>query len=163
MADTDENEAEVGRTPSDLRHVDDTLAFLDSRGPRHLLSGTHLTWVNDAEARKTDPGRFSVTRDHDVIRTWAEGLHGKPAILKSGAGGNVAEALRFQVTDRLRSEYQTTSWEEWFGYFDRADLVFIFQERADDGSVSDVFRIAPAAVVKSGSGAGGTAGLKTPR
>lgn len=148
MADTDQNEADIGRSASDLRHVDDTLAFVDSRAPRRLPPGTHLVWMQDANARTTEPGQFFVTQDHGVIRTWAEALHGKPALLKSGAGGDVAEALRFQVTDKRQSEYRTVGWDEWFDYFDRNDLVFIFQERTADGAVSDLFRIAPAVAVR---------------
>jgi hypothetical protein len=149
MADTDQNETDVGRSLTDLRHVDDTLAFIDSRQPRQIEASTPLVWMNDANQRTTVPGQYFVTRDHDVIRTWAEGLHGKPAMLKSRAGGDVAEALRFQVTDKRRSEYDVVTWDEWFRAFDGADLVFIFQERADDGAVSDLFRIAPAATIRS--------------
>jgi hypothetical protein len=144
MADTDENEADVGRHANDLRHVDDTLAFVDSRSPLKLIRTTQLKWVDRVEQRTTEPGQFFVTRNHEVIESWAVQLHGKPAMLKSRAGGDATEMLRFQVTDRRQSEYDLVSWNEWFQVFDRADLVFIFQERADDGSVSDLFRLLPA-------------------
>lgn len=151
MADTDQNEAMVGRSLTDMRHADDTLAFIDSRHPDQIQPGAPLVWMNQAGQHTTEPGTLFVTRDHEVIRTWANSRHAQPALLKSRAGGDPAEALRFQVSHRRQSEYDVVSWDEWFSVLDGNDLVFIFQERTHDGGISDLFRIAPAVTVRSPS------------
>ena len=79
------------------------------------------------------------TRDHDVIRTWAESRGGTPADV-AGTGDKGAGVLRiaFDETggrdedDRL----EDVGWDAFFATFDDSDVDFLYQERTSDGSVS---------------------------
>ena len=74
------------------------------------------------------------TRDHDVIRTWAESRGGAPADVEGTGDGGGAGVLRieFRYGDRL----EDVGWEAFFATFDDSDVDFLYQERTSDGSVS---------------------------
>ena len=85
-------------------------------------------------------GRSLVTRDHDVIRQWAEDRNGTPATVEGTEHGDHLGVLRIDFgrdNDRLRH----VDWEEWFETFDERRLNFIYQEHRSDGSTSTFFRL----------------------
>jgi hypothetical protein len=73
------------------------------------------------------------TRDHDVIRKWAEKRSGHPARVKG--------------TDILRIDFrepeptlEQISWDQFFEIFDESDLDFLYQDKTADGKTSRFFK-----------------------
>lgn len=76
------------------------------------------------------------TRDHDVIRTWAEQRGGRPAAAAgTGDGGDGAGVLRIEFRDDSGS-LEDVDWDAFFRTFDDSDVDFLYQERTSDGSTS---------------------------
>lgn len=138
----------IDPNPAAMRHADDTLAFVDSADSPKLPPTAQARWIADANQERGQPGELLATRDHETIQVWAETRNGKPALLKAADRANPMEALRFQVTERLESEYEVVSWEEWLGLFDRANLVFVYQDLTTNGEPSDLFRLLPQRAVE---------------
>jgi hypothetical protein len=74
------------------------------------------------------------TRDHDVIRTWAESRGGTPADVQ-GTGDKGAGVLRIEFRDE-GDRLEDVGWDAFFATFDDSDVDFLYQERTSDGSVS---------------------------
>ena len=74
------------------------------------------------------------TRDHDVIRTWAESRGGTPADV-AGTGDKGAGVLRIEFRDE-GDRLEDVGWDAFFTTFDDSDVDFLYQERTSDGSVS---------------------------
>jgi hypothetical protein len=74
------------------------------------------------------------TRDHDVIRTWAESRGGTPADV-AGTGDKGAGVLRIEFRDE-GDRLEDVGWDAFFATFDDSDVDFLYQERTSDGSVS---------------------------
>jgi hypothetical protein len=74
------------------------------------------------------------TRDHDVIRTWAESRGGTPADVE-GTGDKGAGVLRIEFRDE-DGRLEDVGWDAFFATFDDSDVDFLYQERTSDGSVS---------------------------
>lgn len=74
------------------------------------------------------------TRDHAVIRDWAESRGGHPATV-AGTGTEEAGILRLDFEPKDRS-LEEISWEEFFDKFDDAHLSFLYQEKTADGHLS---------------------------
>lgn len=69
------------------------------------------------------------TRDHDVIRRWAEERGGKPAMVEG------TQVLRMDFGDR-DEKLQPVSWDEFFGVLDERGLEFLYQEHTHAGKPS---------------------------
>jgi hypothetical protein len=69
------------------------------------------------------------TRDHRVIRTWAEARSGRPAMVRE------TQILRIDFDDP-DEKLHPVSWEEFFRVFDGRELEFLFQEHTHDGKIS---------------------------
>ncbi len=78
------------------------------------------------------------TRDHDVIRTWAESRGGTPADVE-GTGDKGAGVLRIEFRDE-DGRLEDVGWDAFFATFDDSDVDFLYQERTSDGSVSRFHR-----------------------
>jgi hypothetical protein len=74
------------------------------------------------------------TRDHDVIRAWAESRGGTPADVE-GTGDEGAGVLRIEFRDE-GDRLEDVGWDAFFATFDDSDVDFLYQERTSDGSVS---------------------------
>ncbi len=103
---------------------------------------TRAKWVESAADHEDRPGQSLATRDHEVIRKWAEERGAVPA-----AASTVRQTARPRV---LRFDFpgfgggkrlQQISWEEWFKTFDERELVFLFQEHLKSGNQSNFFRL----------------------
>lgn len=73
------------------------------------------------------------TRDHEVIRKWAEQRQGRPALVVD------TEILRIDFDEPQGSEDESlkaVSWDTFFQVFDDRGLDFLFQDRTEDGQVS---------------------------
>jgi hypothetical protein len=94
--------------------------------------------------------RVVSTRDHAVIRNWAERRQAEPATGEATASGpatvNVNDGgagVRFNFPGT--GMFRPISWEEWLSNFDHHLLAFVYETDADDGTLSNRYRIVKAA------------------
>jgi hypothetical protein len=92
------------------------------------------------------PGSTKRTRDHDVIRRWAEARGGRPVSVRGTSRGGRAGVLRFDFEGYGAGgeELQPISWEEFFRKFDENNLEFIYQDRTRDGKESRFYKFVSA-------------------
>ena len=95
--------------------------------------------IDSPDEHEEKPGKTLVTRNHDVIKQWAEQRGAKPATA-TRRGGRPA-TLRFNFPGYGGEGLEEISWEEWLGVFDERKLNFIYQEHKADGSESNFFRL----------------------
>ena len=98
---------------------------------------SHYVRKEDAVERGTKSATVAAsftTRDHDVIRTWAESRGGRPADVE-GTGDKGAGVLRIEFRDE-GDRLEDVGWDAFFATFDDSDVDFLYQERTSDGSVS---------------------------
>ena len=79
------------------------------------------------------------TRDHLVIRQWAEQRQAEPATGEATRSGpatvNVVDGgagVRFNFPGY--GPFRSISWEEWFANFDQYQLAFVYEDAADEGA-----------------------------
>lgn len=101
----------------------------------------YTKYIDAPEDHEDRPGQSLATRNHEVIRQWAEGRQAVPATVESTERDGGAGVLRLDFPGYGGQRLQEISWEEWFRTFDERDLVFLFQEHKADGSVSNFFRL----------------------
>ena len=97
--------------------------------------------VTSTDEHEERPGRSLVTRDHDVIRRWAEGRGAQPATVPGTEHGDHLGVLRFDFPGYGGGDLEHVSWDEWFRTFDERRLNFVYQEHRADGSDSNFFRL----------------------
>ena len=74
------------------------------------------------------------TTDHDEIRRWVEERGGQPARVKDRKGTGI---LRIDYPGRGDDEsLEEISWDEWFEWFDKNGLAFLYQEETAEGKES---------------------------
>jgi hypothetical protein len=92
-----------------------------------------------APGRPTTVARVGViaTRDHRVIRAWAERHGAEPALSRAAAGDAQARdvndggaAIRFNFPGA--AAFPPIDWDEWFERFDREGLTFVHEEEPRD-------------------------------
>ena len=88
----------------------------------------------DRETKSATVAASFTTRDHDVIRAWAESRGGTPADVE-GTGDGGAGVLRIEFRDDA-DRLEDVGWDAFFATFDDSDVDFLYQERTSDGSVS---------------------------
>ena len=81
--------------------------------------------------------RANVTTDHKQIRKWAEARRGKPATMKDTEEGGEVGILRLHF-DPLDKGLEKISWDEFFEKFDQAALAFLYQEKIEKRSFSQI-------------------------
>jgi hypothetical protein len=119
---------------------------MKSKGP--LLPQQHRVPVVSAgsEPSATD-SRTVATRDHDVIKKWAEKRQAVPATGEaspSGAATSVSvkdggAGIRFNFPGAAL--FRPISWQEWLGHFDEKGLTFVYEEALADGQPSARYRL----------------------
>lgn len=72
------------------------------------------------------------TDDHDTIRHWAEARKGRPSRIRGASNGGL---LRIDFGER-EENLEPIAWEEFFRIFDHNKLLFLHQEKTDDGKLS---------------------------
>ncbi len=101
--------------------------------------------VRSPDEHEERPGRSLYTRNHDVIKAWAEERNAVPATIEGTEKGDRAGVLRFDFQgvgdDERSSRLKHISWEDWFKTFDERNLNFIYQEHRSDGRESNFFRL----------------------
>ena len=86
------------------------------------------------------------TRDHAMIRQWAEKRRAEPATGEETVSGpasiNVNDqgaGVRFNFPGM--SKFRPISWDEWFENFDAHGCIFVCDNEARDGAVSNRYQI----------------------
>jgi hypothetical protein len=98
--------------------------------------------IRSTEDEPERPGRSLVTRDHEVIRQWAEERDAVPATIEGTEHEGRPGVLRFDFGgDDSGGRMRHISWDEWFGVFDERKLNFVYQEQRVDGRESNFFRL----------------------
>lgn len=100
------------------------------------VDGTVSIATADVQSRPA-AGRSVATRDHQVIRTWAERHSAEPATGEATASGpetidvnDGGVGIRFSFPGVGR--FRPISWDEWFDQFERDRLVFVYEEEVAD-------------------------------
>lgn len=97
-------------------------------------------WITTVDDHADHPGQTLLTRNHDVVRTWARAREAEPA---TGVGKmdvrDGGTALRFEFPGMGR--FEPMSWDDWFAEFERYAMTFVFQERTAEGDVSHRYRL----------------------
>lgn len=97
--------------------------------------------IHDTGEEEDREGQTLVTRDHDVIREWAERRKAEPATVEGTEHGDHLGVLRFDFPGYGGQSLRKVSWEEWLKTFDARGLNFLYQEHKRDGSESNFFRL----------------------
>jgi len=99
--------------------------------------------ITSPEEHEEREGRSLVTRNHDVIRQWAEDRGASPATIEGTEHEGHLGVLRFDFPGGASEKdgLKHVDWEEWFLTFDERGLNFIYQEHRMDGRESNFFRL----------------------
>ena len=111
------------------------------RSDRLSRSTQYAKWVESPDDHEDRPGQSLVTRNHEVIRQWAEERGASPATIPGAQGETRPRVLRLNFPGYGGEGLEKISWEEWFEPFDERNLAFHFQEHKTDGSLSNFFRL----------------------
>ena len=86
-------------------------------------------------------GITRTTRDHEIIRKWAEARGGHPARVagteRDGAG---VIRIQFPASDGV-NPLEPIGWNDFFSKFDENQLAFVYQETTSDGQLSRFNRL----------------------
>ena len=115
--------------------------FLRQYGDGLSESTKRARWVGDPKEHEERPGQTLATRDHEVIRHWAEERGAQPATVESSWHEGRPGVLRFDFPDYGGQSLQDIDWDAWFATFDERDLVFLYQEHLKNGNQSNFFRL----------------------
>lgn len=93
-----------------------------------------------SEEREKPRRRTQTTRDHEVIRKWAEARRAQPASTVRSEGHGIG-VLRFDLPGQSGRPIAHIEWNAWFAAFDERNLCFVYEEKTADGERSDFFRL----------------------
>ena len=114
--------------------------FLKEHGNKLSDSTKRAQWIDSTDEHEDHPGATLATRDHDVIKQWAEERKAVPSTVPGTEHGDHLGVLRFNFPGYGGDNLQEVSWDEWFRTFDDRKLVFLYQEHKSDGNQSNFFR-----------------------
>ena len=75
------------------------------------------------------------TTNHDEIQRWVEERGGTPAAVTATGSGDDPGILRIDFGDSEEG-LEPISWDEFFEWFDRNELAFVYQEETKEGEQS---------------------------
>ncbi|TDD65462.1 hypothetical protein E1262_25105 [Jiangella aurantiaca] len=105
-----------------------------------MTDPTHKA-VSDPEEHADQPGQTLVTRDHEVIRRWAESRGAVPAGTADVPGTTVSPGTLQLALPGSGAASDEVSWDRWFESFDRYDLRFRYREAEADGTTSTFWEL----------------------
>ena len=98
-------------------------------------------WIKSPNEQEERKGRTLATRNHDVIKSWAQKRRAAPATVPGTEHGGRPGVLRLDFPDYGGRDLKKISWDDWFKTFDSRRLIFLFQEHRRDGAESNFFRL----------------------
>ena len=120
----------------------DDKAFLAEYGDKLSDTVRRAKWIADAGEHADHDGQTLATRNHDVIRAWAEGRRAKPATIGGTEHEGRAGVLRFDFPGYGEGgRLEHIDWDRWFETFDERELVFLYQEKLKSGDQSNFFKL----------------------
>jgi hypothetical protein len=94
--------------------------------------------------------RVVATRDHELVRRWAQRHSAEPATGEATPSGpptvdvhDEGTGLRFNFPGVQR--FRPIAWDEWLSSFERDSLVFVYERAASGESLSYRYRLLPIA------------------
>jgi hypothetical protein len=100
-----------------------------------------VQWINSPAEHEERKGRTLATRNHDVIKTWAQHRKATPATVPGTEHEGRPGVLRFDFPGYGGRSLEKIPWDDWFRTFDTRKLTFLFQEHKRDGAESNFFRL----------------------
>jgi hypothetical protein len=113
-------------------------AYMKAHGDELAASVKRAKRIHSVDEHEDHAGQTLVTRNHAVIRQWAEARGGKPATVGSPKEGERPRVLRFDFPDYDKG-LQAIDWDAWLRVFDERNLVFLFQKHRKAGNESNFF------------------------
>ncbi|WP_067842929.1 hypothetical protein [Nocardia lijiangensis] len=110
-------------------------------GPGHSRSLQQAQEITSPTQRPDRAGRTLVTRNHEVIRRWAEERGARPATMPGSEYNGRLNVLRFDFPGYGGAVLRPVGWDEWFETFDDRRFRFLYQEQRADGSPSNFNRL----------------------
>lgn len=98
-------------------------------------------WINKVGQSEDYPGQTLATRSHDVIEHWAHERGATPATVPNDKHDGYLGVMRLNFPGYGGQGLIPTSWQEWFKTFDHGDMVFLFQQKVENGHQSNFFHL----------------------
>jgi hypothetical protein len=117
----------------------DDRRFLDEHRDKLSDSTLRANWIGSPDDREERPGQTLATRNHDVIKRWAEERKGQPATVSGTEHDDHFGVLRFDFPGYGGDKLEHVDWSRWFQTFDDRQLVFVFQEHKTNGNQSNFY------------------------
>ena len=114
--------------------------FLKEHGEELSPSTQRAKWIHSPKEHEDHPGQTLATRNHEVIKQWAEHRKAKPATVPGTEKDDRLGVLRFDFPGGTQ-ELVEVEWDDWFATFDERELVFVYQEHMKAGNDSNFFRL----------------------
>jgi hypothetical protein len=130
--------ADQAKAPPSDAEYQRVLKLFGDRPPSSLR---RAKWISSPEEHEDRKGQTLATRNHDVIRSWAEERGARPATVETSRSKGDTRTLRFDFPDFGGEGLKEISWDEWLRVFDERNLVFIYQEHMRNGSTSNFFQL----------------------
>jgi hypothetical protein len=97
----------------------------------------------------------AATRDHDLIRRWADRRHAVPATGEKTDSGQASvrvtdgdAGIRFNFPGAGR--FRPIAWDEWFANFETHELIFVFERDRAGHAPGSRYRFVKLASVQAG-------------
>lgn len=116
--------------------------YLEKFGDKLSKSTQYAQWISNVDEHEDHKGQSLATRNHEVIKRWAEERNAVPATVPGTEHGDLLGVLRFDFDRKNDSDsrLKEVSWDEFFKTFDARELIFLYQEHRKDGNQSNFFR-----------------------
>lgn len=102
---------------------------------------TSQKWIASPVDHEDREGQSLATRNHEVIRRWAEERGGEPATVEGTEYEERPGVLRFDFPGFAGQRLKKIAWDFWFKSFDDRNLIFRFQEHMKNGRPSNFFQL----------------------
>ena len=103
-------------------------------------SSKRAKWIGGLDEHEEHEGQSLATRNHEVIRRWADERQARPSTIAGTEQGDRPGVLRFDFPGYDEGRPLTSvSWDDWFRTFEERDLVFVYQEHLKKGNQSNFF------------------------
>jgi len=103
------------------------------------MAGKNAGWIESPDEHEDHPGQTLATRNHDVIRRWAEERGAQPGTVPGAEHDGSLGVLTFDFPGFGGERLWRMGWDEWLRTFDERNLVFTFQEHLKGGRPSNHF------------------------